>query len=123
MNTFHFHLTDDQGWRIEIKKYPKLQEVGSKRKETLIDYYFVNWPQIFDGKEHGGYYTQEEIKDIVAYAASKYITVIPEIEMPGHAIAALASYPELSCRPDTTYEVTGTWGVFEEVFCPKEETF
>ena len=123
MNTFHFHLTDDQGWRIEIKKYPKLQEVGSKRKETLIDYYFVNWPQIFDGKEHGGYYTQEEIKDIVAYATSKYITVIPEIEMPGHAIAALASYPELSCRPDTTYEVTGTWGVFEEVFCPKEETF
>ena len=123
MNTFHFHLTDDQGWRIEIKKYPKLQEIGSKRKETLIDYYFVNWPQIFDGKEHGGYYTQEEIKDIVAYAASKYITVIPEIEMPGHAIAALASYPELSCRPDTTYEVTGTWGVFEEVFCPKEETF
>ena len=123
MNTFHFHLTDDQGWRIEIKKYPKLQEVGSKRKETLIDYYFVNWPQIFDGKEHGGYYTQEEIKDIVAYAASKYITVIPEIEMPGHAIASLASYPELSCRPDTTYEVTGTWGVFEEVFCPKEETF
>ena len=123
MNTFHFHLTDDQGWRIEIKKYPKLQEVGSKRKETLIDYYYVNWPQIFDGKEHGGYYTQEEIKNIVAYAASKYITVIPEIEMPGHAIAALASYPELSCRPDTTYEVTGTWGVFEEVFCPKEETF
>ena len=66
MNTFHFHLTDDQGWRIEIKKYPKLQEVGSKRKETLIDYYYVNWPQIFDGKEHGGYYTQEEIKNIVA---------------------------------------------------------
>lgn len=123
MNTFHWHLTDDQGWRIEIKKYPKLTEVGSKRKETLIDYYYVNWPQLFDGKEHGGYYTQEDIKKVVDYAASKYITVIPEIEMPGHALAALASYPELSCNPDTTYEVTGTWGVFEDVFCPKEETF
>lgn len=123
MNTFHWHLTDDQGWRIEIKKYPKLQEVGSKRKETLIDYYYVNWPQIFDGKEHGGYYTQEQIKEVVAYAASKYINVIPEVEMPGHAIAAIASYPELSCTPDTIYDVTGTWGVFNEVFCPKEETF
>ncbi len=123
MNTLHWHLTDDQGWRIEIKKYPKLTEVGSKRKHTLVDYYFTNWPHVFDGKEHSGYYTQEEIKDVVAYAASKYITVIPEIEMPGHAIAALASYPELSCRPDTVYEVTGIWGIFEEVFCPKEETF
>lgn len=123
MNTFHFHLTDDQGWRIEIKKYPKLTEIGSKRKETLIDYYFVNYPQVFDGKEHGGYYTQQQIKDIVDYAASKYITVIPEIEMPGHAIAALAAYPELSCTPDTTYAVTGTWGVFEEVFCPSDTTF
>lgn len=123
MNTFHFHLTDDQGWRIEIKKYPKLTEIGSKRKETLIDYYFVNYPQVFDGKEHGGYYTQDQIKDIVEYAASKYITVVPEIEMPGHAIAALAAYPELSCNPDTTYAVTGTWGVFEEVFCPSDTTF
>lgn len=123
MNTFHFHLTDDQGWRIEIKKYPKLTEIGSKRKETLIDYYFVNYPQVFDGKEHGGYYTQDQIKAIVNYAASKYITVIPEIEMPGHAIAALAAYPELSCNPDTTYAVTGTWGVFEEVFCPSDTTF
>lgn len=123
MNTFHWHLTDDQGWRIEIKKYPKLIEVGSKRKETLVDYYFTNWPQVFDGKEHGGYYTQEQIKDVVAYAASKYITVIPEIEMPGHAIAALASYPELSCNPDTTYDVTGIWGIFEQVYCPTEKTF
>ena len=123
MNTFHWHLTDDQGWRIEIKKYPKLTEIGSKRKETLIDYYYVNYPQIFDGKEHGGYYTQEQIKDIVDYAASKFITVIPEIEMPGHAIAAIASYPELSCTPDSTCDVTGTWGVFEEVFCPSDTTF
>ena len=123
MNTFHWHLTDDQGWRIEIKKYPKLTEIGSKRKETLIDYYYVNYPQIFDGKEHGGYYTQEQIKDIVDYAASKFITVIPAIEMPGHAIAAIASYPELSCTPDSTCDVTGTWGVFEEVFCPSDTTF
>jgi len=123
MNTFHWHLTDDQGWRIEIKKYPKLTEISSKRKETLVDYYYVNWPQVFDGKEHGGYYTQEQIKSVVAYAASKYITVIPEIEMPGHALAGIASYPELSCTPDSTYNVACTWGVFEQVYCPKEQTF
>ncbi|WP_321332769.1 glycoside hydrolase family 20 protein [uncultured Bacteroides sp.] len=123
MNTFHWHLTDDQGWRIEIKKYPKLVQIGSKRKESLVGYYFENYPQVFDGKEHSGYYTQEQIKSIVAYAASKYITVIPEIEMPGHALAAIASYPELSCKPDTTYEVTGTWGVFDQVYCPTEKTF
>ena len=123
MNTFHWHLSDDQGWRIEIKKFPKLVEIGSKRKETLIDYYYTNYPQVFDGKEVGGYYTQEQIKDVVAYAASKYITVIPEIEMPGHALATIASYPELSCTPDTTYDVSGTWGIFEQVYCPKEETF
>lgn len=105
MNVFHWHLTDDQGWRIEIKKYPKLIEIGSKRPETLIGYYFENYPQLFDGKEHQGYYTQEQIKEIVAYAASKHITVIPEIEMPGHALAALASYPELSCKP--RYNFTG----------------
>lgn len=123
MNTMHWHLTDDQGWRIEIKKYPKLTEIGSKRKETLIGYYYENYPFVFDGKEHGGYYTQEEIKDIVAYAASKYITVIPEIEMPGHAIAAVSAYPELSCNPEAKHEVTGLWGVFDDVFCPREETF
>ena len=123
MNTFHWHLTDDQGWRIEIKKYPELTNIGANRKETLIDYYYTNYPQIFDGKPVGGYYTQEQIKEVVDYAASKFITVIPEIEMPGHAIAAIASYPYLSCNPDSTYDVTGTWGIFEEVFCPKEETF
>lgn len=123
MNTMHWHLTDDQGWRIEIKKYPKLTEIGSKRKETLIGYYYENYPFVFDGEEHGGYYTQEEIKDIVAYAASKYITVIPEIEMPGHAVAAVSSYPELSCNPEAKHEVTGLWGVFDDVFCPREETF
>jgi hexosaminidase len=124
MNTFHFHLTDDQGWRIEIKKYPKLTEIGSKRKHTLIDYYYVNWPHVFDETAYGPFfYTQEQIKEIVAYAAERYITVIPEIEMPGHALAALAAYPELSCDPSADYEVQGLWGVFKEVFCPKEETF
>lgn len=92
------------------QKYPKLTEIGSKRKETLVDYYYVNYPQVFDGKEHGGYYTQEQIRAIVDYAASKFITVIPEIEMPGHAIAAIASYPELSCTPDSTCDVTGALG-------------
>ena len=100
MNTFHWHLTDDQGWRIEIKKYPELTNIGANRKETLVDYYYTNYPQIYDGQPTGGYYTQEEIKDIVAYAASKYITVIPEIEMPGHALSAIASYPHLSCTPE-----------------------
>ena len=97
MNVFHWHLTDDQGWRIEIKKYPKLTEIGSKREKTLVDYYYVNYPQVFDGKEHGGYYTQEQIKDVVAYAASKYINVVPEIEMPAHSEEVLTAYPELSC--------------------------
>ncbi len=123
MNIFHWHLTDDQGWRIEIKKYPELTKTGANRKETLIDYYYTNYPQIFDGKPTGGYYTQEQIKEIIDYAASKYITVIPEIEMPGHALAAIASYPYLSCNPDSVYDVPGTWGIFEEVYCPKEETF
>ncbi len=123
MNTFHWHLTDDQGWRIEIKKYPELTNKASERDNTLIDYYYTYYPQRFEAKSNGGYYTQEEIKDIVAYAASKYINVIPEIEMPGHARAAIAAYPHLSCRPDSTYEIIGTWGIFEEAYCPKEETF
>lgn len=96
MNRFHWHLTDDQGWRIEIKKYPKLTEVGSKRKESMKGHY-NDWK--FDGTPHEGFYTQEEIKEVVAYAQKKFITVIPEIEMPGHALAALASYPELGCTP------------------------
>lgn len=123
MNTFHWHLTDDQGWRIEIKKYPKLTEIGSQRETTMVDNYYVNYPQVFDGIEHGGFYTQEQIKEVVAYAASKYINVVPEIEMPGHALAALASYPELSCDPTRTYKVCPSWGIFEDVFCPSETTF
>ncbi len=121
MNVFHWHLTDDQGWRIEIKKYPKLTEIGSKREKTLVDYYYVNYPQVFDGIEHGGYYTQEQIKEVVAYAASKYINVIPEIEMPDMHWRTLAAYPELSCRPYTTYKVTGTWEVLEQVFGPSKK--
>ncbi|MDR0659947.1 MAG: family 20 glycosylhydrolase [Prevotellaceae bacterium] len=122
MNIFHWHLTDDQGWRIEIKSHPKLTEVGSKRKETLIGSYYDEYPQVYDGKEYGGYFTQEEAKEVVAYAAEHFITVIPEIEMPGHASAALAAYPEYSCTGGPI-EVETKWGVFKDIFCPKEETF
>lgn len=121
MNTFHWHLTEDQGWRIEIKKYPKLQEIAAFRKETLIGHYSTN-PQKFDGKKYGGFYTQEEIKDIVNYATERQVTVIPEIEMPGHAQAALSAYPELGCTGEPIESAT-KWGVFEDIYCPKEETF
>ena len=119
INTFHWHLTDDQGWRIEIKKYPKLTEVGSKRKESMVGPYV---DQKFDAEPYGGFYTQEEIKEVVAYAKSLHINIVPEIEMPGHAVAALASYPELSCTGGP-FEVETKWGVFDDIFCPKEETF
>ena len=119
MNTFHWHLTDDQGWRIEIKKYPKLTEVGAWRNGSMVGHYT---DQTFDNIRYGGFYTQEEIKDIVAYAKERHITIVPEIEMPGHALAALASYPEFSCTGGP-FEVGKTWGVLEDVFCPKDETF
>ncbi|MCG2609937.1 glycoside hydrolase family 20 protein [Flavobacterium sp. SM15] len=119
MNTFHWHLTDDQGWRIEIKKYPKLTEVGAWRKGSMVGHYN---DQKFDDKRYGGYYTQEDIKEIVAYAKERHITVVPEIEMPGHAVAALASYPELSCTGGS-FEVALQWGVLDDVLCPKESTF
>lgn len=122
-NTFHWHLTDDQGWRIEIKKYPKLTQIGSKRAESIVGQYFQNYPQQFDGKPEGGFYTQEQIKDVVRYAQSRFITIIPEIEMPGHAQAALAAYPELGCDPTKKYEVFTKWGVSEDVYCPSEKTF
>ncbi|MFD2570328.1 family 20 glycosylhydrolase [Spirosoma soli] len=122
-NTFHWHLTDDQGWRIEIKKYPKLTQIGSRRTETLIGQYNQNYPQQFDGKPQGGFYTQEEIRDVVRYAQARFVTIVPEIEMPGHALAALAAYPELSCDPAKTYQVATKWGVFDDVFCPSEKTF
>jgi hexosaminidase len=122
MNTFHWHLTEDQGWRIEIKKYPKLTEIGAFRNETIVGHPRKK-PYIFDGKRYGGFYTQDEVKEIVAYAASKFVTIIPEIEMPGHAMAALASYPELSCTGGP-FEVFTRWGVVDDVYCAgKEETF
>lgn len=122
-NTFHWHLTDDQGWRIEIKKYPKLIQIGSQRAQTVIGNYHDRTPQQYDNTPYGGYYTQDQVREIVKYAADRYITVIPEIEMPGHAMAALAAYPELSCDASETYKVAETWGVFKDVFCPNEQTF
>ena len=120
-NYFHWHLTEDQGWRIEIKKYPKLTEIGSKRPETVKERNLT--PYIGDRIPHGGFYTQKEIKDVIAYAKERHITIIPEIELPGHASAALAAYPQFGCKKDYQYKVQTTWGIFKEVFCPTEETF
>ena len=119
MNTFHWHLTEDQGWRIEIKRYPKLTEVGAWRDGSMVGHYRE---QKYDTLRYGGFYTQEEVREIVSYAAARHITVVPEIEMPGHALAALASYPELSCTGDP-FKVEKGWGVFEDVFCPTDSTF
>lgn len=121
MNVLHLHLVDDQGWRIEIKKYPKLQEIAAYREETLIGHYNDN-PQRFDGKRYGGFYTQEEVKEVVAYAKKRFVTVIPEIEMPGHSVAALSAYPELGCTPGP-FKAATKWGVFTDVYCPNEATF
>ena len=120
LNTFHWHLTDDQGWRIPITKYPRLTSVGGCRKETMVERNFN--PYVGDGTPHCGFYTQEEIRDVVRYAAERYVTVVPEIEMPGHARAALAAYPELACTPGP-FEVWTMWGVVDDVFCPHEATF
>ncbi|UCF20550.1 MAG: family 20 glycosylhydrolase [Gemmatimonadota bacterium] len=120
MNTFHWHLTEDQGWRIEIKKYPRLTQVGGFRKETILEKNFD--PYIGDRIPYGGYYTQEEIRGVVAYAASRYVTIIPEIEMPGHSKAALAAYPELACT-EGPFEAATVWGVHEDIYCPSERTF
>ncbi|SFS95113.1 hexosaminidase [Sphingobacterium wenxiniae] len=119
INKFHWHLTDDQGWRIEIKSHPKLTEIGAFRKP--IAFGDEESGRITE-KGYGGFYTQEEIKDVVAYAQKLHIEIIPEIEMPGHAQAALAAYPELSCTGGP-FEVGTVWGVIEDIFCPKEETF
>jgi hexosaminidase len=107
MNVFHWHLTDDQGWRIEIKRYPRLTEIGAWRREQ-------------DGTTSGGFYTQEEIREIVEYARCRYVTVVPEIELPGHASAALAAYPEYSCTGGP-FEVINQWGIFDDVYCPGNE--
>jgi len=123
LNNFHWHLTEDQGWRIEIKKYPKLTQISSKRAQTLIGGYRDRTPQQFDNTPYGGFYTQDQIRDVVKYAAARYINIVPEIEMPGHSQAALAAYPELSCDPSQTYKVAETWGVFKDIYCPSEKTF
>ena len=135
MNTFHWHLTEDQGWRIEIKKYPKLTSLGGFRNGTIIGHHPGNGN---DGKKEGGFYTQEQIREVVKYAADRYITVIPEIELPGHSSAAIAAYPQLSCFPDEATkhaakvswngpeagkQVQQSWGVYEDVFAPTEYTF
>lgn len=119
-NMFHWHLTEDQGWRIEIKKYPKLTEVGAWRKETAG---YANKGEKSDNTPHGGFYSQDDVREIVAYAAERHITVVPEIELPGHSGAAIAAYPWLSCTPDEPKEVVTTWGVKEDVFCPSPKTF
>lgn len=115
LNTFHWHLTEDQGWRIEIKKYPRLHTVGGCRTETLVGHY-GDQPETFDGQKHCGFYTQEEVKEVVEYAKKRFVTIVPEIEMPGHAQAALAAYPDLGCTGGP-YAVATTWGVHGNVFC------
>ena len=120
VNVFHWHLTEDQGWRLEIKKYPLLTEKGQWRKETVIGSLASGF---YDGTPYGGYYTQDEVRELVKYAAERYVTIIPEIELPGHALAAIACYPELSCGLEDHYETATKWGIFKQVYCPKEETF
>ncbi|MFZ4545260.1 MAG: beta-N-acetylhexosaminidase [Saprospiraceae bacterium] len=120
-NRFHWHLTEDQGWRIEIQRYPKLTDIGAYRNGTIIGKQKAG-EEHYDGQRYGGYYTQEEVREVVQYAADRFVTVVPEIEMPGHSLAALAAYPELSCD-EGPFETATKWGTFRPVFCPKEETF
>jgi len=121
LNVFHWHLTEDQGWRVEIKAFPRLTQVGSQRRETRIGHASER-PSRFDGRPHGGFYTQDEIREIVAYAAERFITIVPELEMPGHAQAAIAAYPELGCTGEAV-EVWTDWGVSPTIFNVEEETF
>lgn len=119
MNVFHWHLTEDQGWRIEIKKYPELTKIGSVRKKTVLG----RNSTVFDNTPYGGYYTQDEAREIVRYAKERYITVIPEIDMPGHMLGALAAYPRLGCTGGP-YEVSPLWGVFDDILCAgNDQTF
>lgn len=121
LNRLHLHLTDDQGWRIEIKKYPRLTEVGGWRKETLIGHFFSKEPARYDGTPHGGFYTQEQLRELVAYAAARQVTIVPEIEMPGHGQAAIAAYPELG-NTGKQIDVCTTWGVIEHIYNAEEST-
>lgn len=118
LNTFHWHLTDDQGWRIEIKRYPRLTSIGGCRAQSEVDHDATE----FDGKPVCGHYTQDQIRDVVAYAKARFVTIVPEIEMPGHSEAALAAYPQLACSPGP-YAVRETWGESEHIYCPTEYTF
>ncbi|HEY0895962.1 MAG TPA: beta-N-acetylhexosaminidase [Sphingobacteriaceae bacterium] len=123
MNYFHWHLTDDQGWRMEIKKHPKLTEVGAWRNGTIIGLFPGTGN---DSLRYGGYYTQDQIREVIRYAADRHITVIPEIDIPGHCMAVLATYPELSTTPDLPKEVAQTWGIYNRqnnVLVPSEKTF
>ncbi len=122
LNVLHWHLTDDQGWRIEIKKYPKLTTVGGFRDKTIIGHARGPKPYKWNMSRYGGFYTQEDIKEVLDYAEERFVTVIPEIEMPGHSVAALSAYPEYSCSGGP-FEVEGRWGIFNDVFCCKEKTF
>lgn len=119
-NTFHWHLTDDQGWRIEILGFPRLTSVGAWRKETILGKNFA--PYVGDSTPYGGYYTQAEIREVVQYARERYVTIVPEIEMPGHAKAALAAYPGLACTPGP-FEVGTVWGVEDDIYCPTDHSF
>jgi hexosaminidase len=124
-NTFHWHLTDDQGWRIEIKGYPKLTSIGAWRDSTLIGH-FRDKPARYDGIRYGGFYSQEEVKDVIKYAAIRGITIIPEIDIPGHSRAIIASYPEFSTNPDTTFDVATSPGMYNRknnVLAPNKKTF
>ena len=124
-NTFHWHLTDDQGWRIEVKSYPRLTSVGAWRDSTLIGHFRAT-PARYDGIPYGGFYTQEEVKDVIQYAAIRGITIVPEIDIPGHSRAAIAAYPEFSTSPDTAWQVATTWGTYNRknnVLAPNEKTF
>ncbi len=117
LNVFHLHLTEDQGWRIEIKQYPRLTEIGSRRNDTKLG----GWTsKKYRGQPHEGYFTQKDIREIVQYADERFITVVPEIEMPGHSSAAIASYPELSCKKETV-EVPSKFGIFSDIFCAGQE--
>jgi hexosaminidase len=120
LNTFHWHLTDDQGWRLEVRAFPRLTTVGAWRRETVVGNQLR--PYVGDGRPYGGFYTQDQVREVVAYAAERHVTVIPEIELPGHSKAALAAYPDLACT-DGPFEVATTWGVHEDIFCPSERTF
>jgi hexosaminidase len=124
-NTFHWHLTDDQGWRIEIKGYPKLTQIGAWRDSTLVGH-FRDKPARYDGTPYGGFYTQQEVKDIIGYSLIRGITIIPEIDIPGHSRAAIAAYPEFSTSPDTAWKVATAWGMYNRhnnVLAPNEKTF